>query len=360
MSKTRSSQLNWILSQKYWELYEAFFILIGWPKNMVTRSLSSEIQGRNEIYIPETKFSQKSFKKTELKILSHLKMAATSREMFTFPEITGLEKIYGENQSYFLSAENVIQWALRKGVIFPMEIQNEFGFYQLESQPSKPLQRSVKNRIVGQMIHYHQPKLSLDEIRDHNLMRKFGSHSMDNTHREIYRDLLNVFEIESGKAGVKTFITNPLKPMGEVLLRDVEGKNRYSFLLLEIVLSTAAKIKIDIVGVQTISMMTDKEVMDFFLNDFVIRLYINGANENIIKLTSSFFLQEIKSCYFGFRYNNLPNDKKNKPLTIGETFKLSWENRFNYLKGKEEGSILLRTVLQNSKFSFLSQFLTCM
>ena len=304
-------------------------MLTEWPENIAMYGLSEHINKafqRTSIYFQE---DNKSLSKELQSILDELNKAAGLGELNSYPALLGHHRrIHDRETTLFFPAEEVITWALLKGYRLPENVQSMLGIHQI-NKPSltKSGQNSLRNKFVGQMIHQLFPLLKVDEIRDHDLMKKFGTLSFDKTRREIYRDLLNVFAIESGQKGVKTEITQPLRPIDGVVLEEVECSNRYCFQSLGMIMDIAAKIKIE-TEFNTISKMTVEEFLELVIKDTVVSMYLKGASGGTLTYSGLICRKAFEPLSFCSNYFK-GTQQAGKEIIIGvqQTINLDYFNR---------------------------------
>jgi|WetSurMetagenome_2_1015567.scaffolds.fasta_scaffold101729_1 hypothetical protein len=322
--------LDGMLSEKFLELHEACFIFSGeWPNNMIAASIPEYLQEPHErgvVYFVEGGINQKALNRKTHEMLKHMKLAIKNRELIAYPIILGFENRYhNQDCSYFLKTSDIIMWTLNNDYYLPAEIQTKLNVYQQKiNYASKPKQNTVKNKFLGQFINSICSKLSIDEIRDHPLMEEFGAKSSDNSRRAIYRDLLEVFNLPKGKRGAKTYVTQSIMPIQEVLMKDVKGNSRYSFASLKTILIIATKVKIKVIGLENFMKLTGGEFLKLVFSDEILSLYLKDANEFVLRFSMLVFLNELEEKYSHNKIKAIPWEQK-KSMNIGTLMGLNWD-----------------------------------
>lgn len=327
-----SCNLEHWLSIEWWEVHEAAFILTEWPKNMIVAGLPEFIHkqfNRGVIYFPEGRLLKKTVNKNTLKVLIAMIHAIQNGELPAESRNLFLSKIYGKNVSYLVRSFDVIFWYLLAGFILPDELQKKLNIYQLKNLklPKKP-DKTVKNQIVGQHLLAANPQLCRNLLLKNTLFNRFGTgnESEDKELKAIRRDLNQLFPVEKrvGRQPKDQIPPYVPKAIPQVVQRSDDGQPHYHLPLLKTAITTSAKIKIDSIERQQLNKMTEEEFLDDFFCNEVVRLYIDQAPPNVMKMVRMFCLQELTTMYSHPKINLLANEYRSK-LTIGQLWELNKE-----------------------------------
>jgi len=327
MSEELKVNLEQMLSFEFWELHEAAYILSSWPNNIILSGIplpTSKQINRTFLYTTNGRLNKKNLPLKTQKLLFQLKKSVEDGELFAFSRNLLLYRFYGRNVSYILRSNEVVLWALLKGLFLPLDLQKAIKIYQIKASRNKDLTNKVKNQTTGQYLISKNPHLNVSKMCEHEWFLLFGTakESKDFEKRAIRRALNELFDSKGQKGRPST--NSPQKKgrkykqkaLTDIRREDADGL-KYNIQLLQIAIAAATKINIHFMELNKLSRMTENDFVNHILSDDVINLYLDKAPSSIINLIKKFILNELVNYYPHYKIQNIPA-KIRKDLKIGE------------------------------------------
>lgn len=322
-----------LLSQNFWECHEVAYILTKWPENLIAVGIPRQISDRLGLRriafcVPDTRLNPKKLGAQFQKVLSEIKHSIASGELPAVAENLFLGNCYGKNVTYLISAQEVILWALLKGITLPENLSKAINIYQLNDvKLPKYSHQRVKNQVIGQYLLGINPNLNVSELCKHDWMRRFGTvkESNDEELKMVRRALNDLFDSQGSRG-------RPLKeqkkgrqyvyrPIREIIQKDFDGIMRICFPLFKTAIEIAIKIKMEILGRGCLFKMTENEFALEFFEEALVKSYTEGGSEFLMEMIKRFCREALERIYNHPRIQYLSPEIRNSS-TIGLLYAL--------------------------------------
>lgn len=329
-----------MLGYELWELHEAAFMLTRWPDYIIQSQCKAmaDIRKFPRSFIYEAAPPPKDPSPLEWKF-NHIEMgvnfsntfqalkgAIASGELNYFPIDLGINSVYGGvkkkgSNSFFegewisilLNPNQVIEWALLKGIYFSENLQKARGVYLIEGTINKKIIRKIKIKITAQFLLQYFPGKRVTDYSEHLWMKefidkpcwekgKYDNKVKDNKQslKKFINEILdpNPKSKQKGNCSdesVKNRLYYP-KAIEEVVFTDSSGTRHYNVPLLIVAMKMAANVLLlhRCVDVDLSKRICDpsKKSLAKFLDDFnynpIVSLYTKDAPQIILDTIRDF------------------------------------------------------------------------
>lgn len=311
ISSTSAPLPDEMLNFDLWEMHEALFMLTSWPEHIVKNEFKDRANrsnlARTYIYQPGPPEESKAhihwkFNLSEMESEFQIMYAAMKEDVFSLNvkvETIPIGDVYNEKLSYFISPRDAIKWALLKGFDLSQGLQNAIGINIKKGNSGKSIQDKIRNKIVGQFLWGNDPTMRVAFCCRHPWMMKYGTakESEDPTFRAIrhaLNELRPTHKVRGNRSGksLKNEIYTPMV-IKEVVYNDNETRS-YHIPHLKYAMETAALL---LYG-ESIRRNTLEQFLDRFMNNNVIKLYIDEASALIREFIYEFAFHKVFDLFY--------------------------------------------------------------
>jgi hypothetical protein len=287
------------LKEEYWAINEAAYELTTWPQKLclslpmqtVDISKKTSLQTVSEnlklerslFYFSEDDLSHEKMETPFQIVFEKIKKAIENQKLPA--EYVPLN----EGTQFLVKPTHVVLWALLEGLILPDNLQIALGIGQLgTSDLNNTLIRRVKIKVFGQILLQEKPELksNVTELCKETLKRMGELPNRDLT---AIRGVLNELFDSKGEKGRRSILNEKKnsrkyfpEAIPEVLQRDVTGRMYYNLPLLKLVLA----ILLDERKASVEPKISFEQILEQFMKDDIVSLYIDQTSEIILKLIS--------------------------------------------------------------------------
>lgn len=325
-----------MLKYDLWEFHEAVFMLTSWP-NYIVKSFCNVKENISRTFFyeaapsPESnadldwQFNPRTIDADFINVYESLRVAINIGKLDAMITNLGIGANYGKweiknNQSKFtgmwsselLVPNDVISWAIEKGVYIPEELQNSIGIRLINEKFNW---KKVKIKIIGQFLKKYYPGKRDAFYSKHEWMKicvdkpQWEKSDVCIDPKDKYRVVLNALgELREPKANSKQgnrsnieVENEPYNPraIAEIVILEA-SQNRYNIPLLRVAMETAANLLLGKFLEENKTVDHSKNGLNNFLGEFMKNEVIALYTENAPPMIISFIYQFSRNAVEGF------------------------------------------------------------